>query len=240
MNNRVILVSCAIAALTGCATPDFKAQLDTYKAVETKRADEKAEKYKALSAIATGADAATKQVALQAWQAVAMVDSLGNGSTQAQAMPQPPATAFDKTLQAISIVAPVAASITGSVMSYKLGTNQAQYARDVALGDQRARVDTVTAVATGMGTLGSNGFAAIRDTAGYGLSVASSLGLKPTTVVNGNGNAVNGSATDNSVNTTTTTTSTNNCTGGSSGSTTSTTGNPTGAPGGSAPCTISK
>ena len=97
-------------------------------------------------------------------------------------MPQPrQQPQFDKTW-AISIVAPVVASITGSVMSHKLGTNQAQYA-GTATSDRSAPGGYVTAVATGMGTFDGNGFAAIRDTAGYGLSVASSLGLKPTTVV---------------------------------------------------------
>jgi len=157
-----------------------------------------------------------------------MVDSLGNGSTQAQAMPQPPATAFDKTLQAISIVAPVAASITGSVMSYKLGTNQAQYSRDIALGDQASRVATVATVANGMASLGNSG-----------LNAAVSLGTRPTTVVTGNGNAVNGSTADNST-TTTTTTNTNNCTSGQAGSSSGTTGSPAGGPSGQVPCTISK
>lgn len=212
--------------LAGCATPDFKAELATYEKVQTKRSDEKAEKYKALGAIATGASDATKQVALQAWQAVAMADSLGGGQKQYEQMPTAPATAFDKTLQAISIIAPVASSITGSVMSYKLGTNQAQYSRDIALGDQTSRVATVTAITNGMASLGNSG-----------LNAAVTLGNRPTTVVTGNGNAVNGSTADNSV---TTTTNTNNCTSGSGGPASSTTGAPAGGPAGSAPCTISK
>lgn len=216
--------------LAGCATPDFKAELATYEKVQTKRSDEKAEKYKALGAIATGASDATKQVALQAWQAVAMADSLGGGQKQYEPMPTAPATAFDKTLQAISIIAPVASNITGSVMSYKLGTNQAQYSRDIALGDQASRVATVAAVTNGMASLGNSG-----------LNAAVALGNRPTTVVNGNGNGVNGSTVDNSTTTTTTTTTnTNNCTSGSGGPASSTTGSPAGGPAGSAPCTISK
>ena len=212
--------------LAGCATPDFKAELATYEKVQTKRSDEKAEKYKALGAIATGASDATKQVALQAWQAVAMADSLGGGQKQYEPMPTAPATAFDKTLQAISIIAPVASSITGSVMSYKLGTNQAQYSRDIALGDQTSRVATVAAVTNGMASLGNSG-----------LNAAVTLGNRPTTVVTGNGNAVNGSTADNS---TTTTTNTNNCASGQAGSSSGTTGSPAGGPSGQVPCTISK
>ena len=240
MNVRAVNVSLLTCTLfvvfaTGCATSDT-VRVKAWQEIRTQEVAAEKAKWDALAALGKDADNHTKDKLAMAWMAA----SMGGKAHEATPMPAEPETAFDKTLRAISIIAPVASSITGNVMAYKLGTNQAQYARDVALGDQRARVDTVTAVATGMGTLGSNGFAAIRDTAGYGLSVASSLGLKPTTVVNGNGNAVNGSATDNSVNTTTTTTSTNNCTGGGSGSTTSTTGNPAGAPGGSAPCTISK
>ena len=217
-----------VVLLTGCATPDFKAQLATYEKVETTRSGENKAKYDSLGAIAANASDATKQVALQAWQAVAMADSLGGGRKAYEPMPQAPETAFDKTLKAISIIAPVAANITGSVMSYKLGTNQAQYSRDIALGDQASRVATVATVANGMASLGNSG-----------LNAAVSLGTRPTTVVTGNGNAVNGSTADNST-TTTTTTNTNNCTSGQAGSSSGTTGSPAGGPSGQVPCTISK
>ncbi len=212
--------------LTGCATPDFKAQLATYEKVETTRSGENKAKYDSLGAIAANASDATKQVALQAWQAVAMADSLGGGRKAYEPMPQAPETAFDKTLKAISIIAPVASSITGNVMAYKLGTNQAQYSRDIALGDQASRVATVATVANGMASLGNSG-----------LNAAVSLGTRPTTVVTGNGNAVNGSTADNS---TTTTTNTNNCTSGQAGSSSGTTGSPAGGQSGQVPCTISK
>lgn len=235
MNYRVILASCAIAMLAGCATSDT-VRVKAWQEIRIQEVAAQKAQWDALKALGEGADPHTRDKLAMAWMAA----SMGGKAHEATPMPAEPETVFDKTLRAISTIAPVAASITGNVMSYKLGTNQAQYSRDIALGDQRARVDTVTAVANGMGTLGSNGFTALRDTAGYGLSVASSLGLKPTTVVNGNGNAVNGSAADNSVNTTTTTTSTNNCTSGQAGSSSGTTGSPAGGPSGQVPCTISK
>ena len=61
-----------------------------------------------------------------------MAASMGGKTHDATPMPAEPETAFDKTLRAISIIAPVASSITGNVMAYKLGTNQAQYSRDIA------------------------------------------------------------------------------------------------------------
>ena len=142
-------------------------------------------------------------------------------------MPAEPETAFDKTLRAISIIAPVASSITGNVMAYKLGTNQAQYSRDIAsLGDQASRVATVATVANGMASLGNSG-----------LNAAVSLGTRPTTVVTGNGNAVNGSTADNSTTTTKTPTT---APADKSGSSSGTTGSPSGGQSGQVPCTISK
>ena len=97
----------------------------------------------------------------------------------------------------------------------------------------------------GMTTLGTAGINGVRDTATAGFGAIERTAVAafkdPTYNVSvfGSENNLFGS-TSTRTTTTTTTTSTNNCTGGGSGSTTSTTGNPTGAPGGSAPCTISK
>lgn len=225
---HISAATCLIFAVfaTGCATPDYKAQLSTYEKVETGRSGEKKAMFDSLGNIASNASDATKQVALQAWQAVAMAESLAGGRKGYEAMPLPPPTAGDKFLQAFVTLAPVAASITGNVMSYKLGTNQAQYSRDVALGDQASRVATVAAVANGMASLGNSG-----------LNAAVTLGNRPTTVVTGNGNAVNGSTADNS---TTTTTNTNNCPGGTGGNASSTTGANAGGTSGNNPCSISK
>ena len=85
-------------------------------------------KWDALAALGKDADNHTKDKLAMAWMAA----SMGGKTHDATPMPAEPETAFDKTLRAISIIAPVASSITGNVMAYKLGTNQAQYSRDIA------------------------------------------------------------------------------------------------------------
>lgn len=191
---RIIAVV-LLALLAGCATPDT-VRVKAWETIRTQEVAAQKAQWDALAAIGKDADGHTKDKLAMAWMAASMA-----GKTHdATPMPAEPETAFDKTLKAISIIAPVAANITGSVMSYKLGTNQAQYSRDIALGDQRARVDTVTAVTNGMGNLGAAGLAA-----------ATTLGNRPTTVVNGNGNGVNGSTVDNSTH------NTNNCPGAQGG-----------------------
>lgn len=225
MNYRVILASCAIAMLAGCATSDT-VRVKAWQEIRIQEVAAQKAQWDALKALGEGADPHTRDKLAMAWMAA----SMGGKAHEATPMPAEPETVFDKTLRAISTIAPVAASITGNVMSYKLGTNQAQYSRDIALGDQASRVATVAAVTNGMASLGNSG-----------LNAAVALGNRPTTVVNGNGNGVNGSTVDNSTTTTTTTTTnTNNCTSGSGGPASSTTGSPAGGPAGSAPCTISK
>ena len=220
--NRTITLITAITLLwmAGCATPDT-VRVKAWQEIRTQEVAAEKAKWDALAALGKDADGHTKDKLAMAWMAASM-----GGKHDATPMPAEPETAFDKTLRAISIIAPVAANITGSVMSYKLGTNQAQYSRDIALGDQASRVATVAAVANGMASLGNSG-----------LNAAVSLGTRPTTVVTGNGNAVNGSTADNS---TTTTTNTNNCTSGQAGSSSGTTGSPAGGQSGQVPCTISK
>ena len=228
MNVRAVNVSLLTCTLfvvfaTGCATSDT-VRVKAWQEIRTQEVAAEKAKWDALAALGKDADNHTKDKLAMAWMAA----SMGGKAHEATPMPAEPETAFDKTLRAISIIAPVASSITGSVMSYKLGTNQAQYSRDIALGDQASRVATVATVANGMASLGNSG-----------LNAAVSLGTRPTTVVTGNGNAVNGSTADNST-TTTTTTNTNNCTSGQAGSSSGTTGSPAGGPSGQVPCTISK
>lgn len=196
---NISLLTCTLFAVfaTGCATTDT-VRVKAWQEIRAQEVAAEKAKWDALAALGKDADNHTRDKLAMAWMAASM-----GGKHESTPMPAEPETAFDKTLRAISIIAPVAANITGPVMSYKLGTNQAQYSRDVAIGDQRARVDTVAAVTNGMGALGAAGF-----------SAATTLGNRPTTVVNGNGNAVNGSTADNSTHTS----NTNNCATGNGGS----------------------
>ena len=110
-----------------------------------------------------------------------------SGAGQSQLPPMPVIEGWDdKLLKFASILAPVAANVVGGVMQYKLGVAQTQASRDIALGDQRARVDTVAAVASGMGAAGASavsatastaaaGFAAIGNVANAGFASASSI-----------------------------------------------------------------
>ena len=220
---HISTATCLIFAVfaTGCATPDT-VRVKAWQEIRAQEVAAEKARWDALAALGKDADPHTKDKLAMAWMAA----SMGGKAHDVTPMPAEPESAFDKTLRVVGILAPVAANITGNVMAYKLGTNQAQYSRDIALGDQASRVATVATVANGMASLGNSG-----------LNAAVSLGTRPTTVVNGNGNAVNGSTADNS---TTTTTNTNNCTSGQAGSSSGTTGSPAGGQSGQVPCTISK
>jgi hypothetical protein len=154
---KTLIAICALALLAGCAT-HYEKQLDTYKAVNEKRADEGKAKYDSLKAIATGASDSTKQVALQAWQAVAMVEQMAGGNRMQEPMPAPPPTVFDKTLQTLSILAPIA----GNVWT-------ANYAKNVALNAS----NNATAVAINEATQRTAQLGVVRDT---GIGVAQATG----------------------------------------------------------------
>ena len=132
----ISILSCLIFAVlaTGCATPDTR-RVDAWTEIRKQEIAADKAKWDALAALGKDADNHTKDKLAMAWMAA----SMGGKTHDATPMPAEPETAFDKTLRAISIIAPVASSITGNVMAYKLGTNQAQYSRDIALGDQASR-----------------------------------------------------------------------------------------------------
>jgi len=159
---RALIVTTTVA-LAGCATTDYAQQLAVYREVETARATADAERYRALAALAKDGDSSTRQVALQAWQAVAMAESLsgGTGGPTKSAIPAPPPTAMDRAMQALGVVAPIAVQAYGLHTGYRLGVRQSDNAATIALGDQRARVDSIAAITSGMGALGAAGFDAL-------------------------------------------------------------------------------
>ena len=218
----ISILSCLIFAVlaTGCATPDTR-RVDAWTEIRKQEIAADKAKWDALAALGKDADNHTKDKLAMAWMAA----SMGGKTHDATPMPAEPETAFDKRY-ALSRSSP------GCLQHYRQRNGvQARHQsgpilRDIALGDQASRVATVATVANGMASLGNSG-----------LNAAVSLGTRPTTVVNGNGNAVNGSTADNS---TTTTTNTNNCTSGQAGSSSGTTGLRLVVSLVKAPCTISK
>lgn len=220
-----LLMALAIATLwlVGCTSnPDYIAQVTAYERVETARATAHAERYRALARIAEGADAGTRQSALQAWQAVAMVDGLKDGAGAGKGdVPNAPPSWADRTFGLVTALAPVAANVWQGYYS----TRGAMRASD------NATAATIATLA-GFRDLGTAGIAGTRDTAIVGFGAMRDLGAtalsRPTYQITAGGEsliAVGGNATR-------TTNSTNNCTGaagsggnaGSGGSSTGSTG----------------
>lgn len=173
---KYLIAIIMVALLAGCAT-NYKEQLAAYQAVETKRADAVAAKYTALSAIAAGADASTRQVALQAWQATTMAETLGGGRQNAlEPMPQPPETAFDKTLRTLKTLAPIASAVAGNVYQYRLGAKQSDNMAAVSLGDQRARVDSLSVVGNNNAAIARAGFESLQGLAARPTSIITVTG----------------------------------------------------------------
>lgn len=244
------LFLCLVVALSGCAsTAEIQREMYSQRIAEQSKVDQqKAAVEAARYNFAGKLTDPTAQLAFAISDGIASA-LRASGAGQQQLPPMPLIEGWDdKLLKFAGILAPVAVNALGIVSNARVATKQAEYGRDIALGDQRARVDTVTAVANGMGGVARDGFAA---------NIA--LGSKPTSVVNinGNGNAVDGSAVDNSNRPTT---NTNNCASGNGGNGGNSApagngGNPTGAgaagaggantagagaPSGSVPCSIQK
>ncbi len=198
----------AALILTACAsTAELTAQLHSERAahrtaIETARQQSAIAEARAFETAMKHADGETARMAVFGLAMSKQARELVNGG-RADLDPLPHIEGWDdKLLRFAGIVLPAAVNVTGQVMQYRLGSKQAEYGRDIALGDQQARVDTVRAV----GDIATGGFNAL-----------ATVGGQPSSVVNitGNGNAANGSTADNS---TTTTTSTNNCHSGNGGS----------------------
>lgn len=209
MNRFALILTATALLISGCATTDSK-RVDAWKAVALEEQKSEAAKWKSLEALGQGADPHTKDKLAMAWMAA----SMSAGQKQATPMPAEPESAFDKTLRALTILAPVAGNVG-------LGIVQAQVAREgirsnerVQIGDQQARVATVNSVSNGMANLAVQGFNAL-----------ATVGSKPsaTITVNGNQNAVatNGSTASTTATTTTITTN-NNCPSGDTGNATAT------------------
>ena len=175
-----------LAALSGCASNDFGRQLDTYRVVESARATEGAAKYTSLQVIATGASDSTKQVALQAWQAVAMVEQFGT-SKRGDSMPVAPPSAIDRGLQALSILAPIAGNVWTASYAKNVATNASNNAAAVAINEASARtaqLGVVKDASIGVASAVGGGYA----------SAFQSFAARPTTqiTVNGDGNTTGG------------------------------------------------
>lgn len=208
----------AVAMLAGCAAnPDYQAQIAAYRDVETTRARADAEKYSALAAIAQGADAGTKQTALQAWQAVAMVDTMRLGGRHGTDVPAAPVTWYDRGLNVLTSLAPVAAQVWGQYYGLRGQIAMSNNATAASIANINAFRDIGLANADAMRGLGNAGFNALAHVA-----------ARPDYVVTAGNDAtiaIGGSATRTTTTTTTTTTNVN-CTAsaGSGGNSTSSSG----------------
>lgn len=235
---KPILALLLALALTGCATTAgiqkelYEARVAEQSKVDQEKQKTAQERYKMAQKLTDPSAQLAFAISDGIAQALA---ATGAGQQQLPAMPAIEGW-DDKALRLIGALAGPASNIGLGIVQANVAREGIRANKDIALGDQQARVDTIAAVTQGMATLGS----------------------RPTTVVNGNNNAVNGSTANNSTNTrittTTTTTSTNNCTsgngapGGNSGSGgpggeaggggNSTAGNA--APSGQVPCSIQK
>ncbi|MFN3630319.1 MAG: hypothetical protein ACK4XK_09770 [Casimicrobiaceae bacterium] len=206
-------VALAVLALAGCASnPDYQAQIAAYRDVETTRAKADAEKYAALAAIAQGADAGTKQTALQAWQAVAMVDSMKLGGRGTTDVPAAPPTWYDRGFNVLTSLAPVAAQVWGQYYGLRGQITMSNNATAASIANINAFRDMSVASSNSMAEVARSGFTNLAH-----------VGGTPRYVVTAGNDATiafGGSATR-------TTTTTVNCTStsGSGGSSSSSSGN---------------
>ena len=182
-------IGIAAAALSGCAsTAEIQREMYSQRVSEQSKIDQSKTQLEAARYVY-----GSKLTDPSAQLAFAISDGIASalratGAGQTQLPPMPVIEGWDdKLLRFAGILAPVAANVAGSVMQYKTGIAQTLASRDIALGDQRARVDTIAAVSNGMGAAGASavnanaataaaGYTAIGNVATAGFVAATSLG----------------------------------------------------------------
>ncbi len=145
----VALVS--IGLITACSsTAELTAQIHSERAahraaLENARQQTLADEAKAFAVAMQHADPETARLAVFGLAMAKQARELAGNRNDFDPLPVIEGW-DDKLLRFAGIALPVAANVTQTVMGYRLGSKQAEYSRDIALGDQRARVDTVRAV----------------------------------------------------------------------------------------------
>ena len=144
---RIALILAASALLiSGCATVDTK-RIDAWKAVALEEQKSEAAKWESLKALGQGADPHTKDKLAMAWMAA----SMQGGQKQATPMPAEPETAFDKTLRALTILAPIAGQVGLGVVQSQGAVKIAKYTTDAnaRISESRDNSETARLVAAG-------------------------------------------------------------------------------------------
>jgi hypothetical protein len=144
---RFTLILAAFALLiSGCATVDTK-RVDAWKAVALEEQKTEAAKWDSLKALGQGADPNTKDKLAMAWMAAAM----SGGQKQPLQMPAEPESAFDKTLRALTILAPVAGNVALGVVQSQGAVKIAKYTTDTSarIAESRDKSETDRLIAAG-------------------------------------------------------------------------------------------
>ena len=144
---RFTLILAAFALLiSGCATTDSR-RIDAWKAVALEEQKSEAAKWESLKALGQGADPHTKDKLAMAWMAA----SMQGGQKQATPMPAEPESAFDKTLRALTIIAPVAGNVALGVVQSQGAVKIAKYTTDTSarIAESRDKAETDRLIAAG-------------------------------------------------------------------------------------------
>lgn len=144
---RFTLILAAFALLiSGCATTDSR-RIDAWKAVALEEQKSEAAKWDSLKALGQGADPNTKDKLAMAWMAAAM----SGGQKQQLQMPAEPESAFDKTLRALTILAPVAGNVALGVVQSQGAVKIAKYTTDTSarIAESRDKAETDRLIAAG-------------------------------------------------------------------------------------------
>lgn len=144
---RIYLILAASALLiSGCATTDSR-RIDAWKAVALEEQKSEAAKWESLKALGQGADPHTKDKLAMAWMAA----SMQGGQKQATPMPAEPESAFDKTLRALTILAPIAGQVGLGIVQSQGAVKIAKYTTDanVRISESRDNSETARLVAAG-------------------------------------------------------------------------------------------
>jgi len=146
MNRFCLILIAAALLISGCATTDSR-RIDAWKAVALEEQKSEAAKWKSLEALGQGADPHTKDKLAMAWMAA----SMSGGQKQATPMPAEPESAFDKTLRALSILAPVAGNVALGVVQSQGAVKIAKYTTDTSarIAESRDKAETDRLIAAG-------------------------------------------------------------------------------------------
>lgn len=228
MNRFCLILIAATLLISGCATTDSR-RIDAWKAVALEEQKSEAAKWESLKALGQNADPHTKDKLAMAWMAA----SMQGGQKQATPMPAEPESGFDKTLRALTILAPIAGNTGLGIVQATQATKVAKYSADAnrAIAESRDKAETDRLIAAGKANV----------------DIAGKIQAPPGTNIRIGGDGVVGDGTINKLNLCQNTSGTGgnggNSAAGGAGGENGSGGNNTagaGAQSGAAPCTIAK